>query len=69
VEICRTPDATALGVAALARIGMGEAASVEQAVGPADVESVIEPRISPAEAAQRLAAFESALQTILAASQ
>jgi glycerol kinase len=69
VEICRTPDATALGVAALARIGMGEAASVEQAVGPADVESVIEPRISPAEAAQRLAAFESALQAILAASQ
>ena len=69
VEICRTPDATALGVAALARIGTGEAASLEQAVGPASVESVIEPRISPAEAAQRLAAFESALQTILAASQ
>jgi glycerol kinase len=69
VEICRTPDATALGVAALARIGTGEAASLEQAVGPANVESVIEPRISPAEAAQRLAAFESALQTILAAAQ
>jgi glycerol kinase len=67
VEICRTPDATALGVAALARIGMGEAASMEQAAGPADVESVIEPQISPAEAAWRLAAFESALQTILAA--
>jgi glycerol kinase len=69
VEICRTPDATALGVAALARLGMGEAASVAEAVGPADVEAVIEPRISPAEAAQRLAAFESATRAILAASQ
>jgi glycerol kinase len=69
VEICRTPDATALGVAALARIGMGEAASLEQAVGPADVQAVIWPRIGADEAAQRLTAFESALQAILAASQ
>jgi glycerol kinase len=67
VEVCRTPDATALGVAALARIGMGEAASVEQAVGPAEVESVIEPRIGPDEAAERLAAFETGLRRILAA--
>ena len=69
VEVCRTPDATALGVAALARIGMGEAASLAEAVGPADVESVIEPRIGPAEAAQRLASFESGLRAILAATQ
>jgi glycerol kinase len=68
VEVCRTPDATALGVAALARLGTGDAATAEEAVGPADVQSVIEPRIGPAEAAERLAAFESGLQAVLAAS-
>ena len=67
VEVCRTADATALGVAALARIGAGEAVSLEDAVGPVDVESVIEPRISADEAAERLAAFTSAQQAILAA--
>jgi glycerol kinase len=67
VEVCRTPDATALGVAALARIGMGEAASVEEAVGLPELEAVIEPRISAAEAAERLAAFGSCIQAILAA--
>ncbi len=67
VEICRTPDATALGVAALARIGMGEAGSLQEAVGPPDVQAVIEPRISAAQAAERLAAFSLSLQAILAA--
>ena len=43
VLICRTPDATALGVAALARLGLGEAASVAEALGPAEVEMVVEP--------------------------
>jgi len=69
VEVCRTPDATALGVAALARIGTGDAATADEAVGPADVQAVIEPRIGPAEAAGRLAAFESRLQAVLAASR
>ena len=68
VEVCGTPDATALGVAALARIGTGDAATADEAVGPADVQAVIEPRIGPAEAAERLAAFESRLQAVLAAS-
>jgi glycerol kinase len=67
VEVCRSADATALGVAALARIGAGGAVSLEDAVGPAVVESVIEPRISADEAAERLAAFTSAQQAILAA--
>jgi len=67
VEVCRTADATALGVAALARIGAGEAVSLEDAVGPVEVESVVEPRISADEAAERLAAFTSAQQAILAA--
>jgi glycerol kinase len=67
VEICRTPDATALGVAALARIGMGAAGSLQEAVGPPDVQAVIEPQMSAAQAAGRLAAFSSSLQAILAA--
>jgi glycerol kinase len=68
VEVSGAADATALGVAALARVGVGEAASLDEAVGPGDVESVVEPRISAEEAAERLAAFESAQQAILAAS-
>jgi glycerol kinase len=68
VEVCRTPDATALGVAALARIGTGDAATADEAVGPAGVQAVIEPRIGPAEAAERLVTFESRLQAVLAAS-
>jgi glycerol kinase len=67
VEICLTPDATALGVAALARIGMGGAGSLQEAVGPPDVQAVIEPQMSAAQAAGRLAAFSSSLQAILAA--
>jgi glycerol kinase len=67
VEVCRVPDATALGVAALARIGTGQAAGPEQAVGPADVQAVIEPRIGADEAADRMARFEAALAAILAA--
>jgi glycerol kinase len=69
VEVCPAPDATALGVAALARLGTGEAASLAEAVGPAAVQTVIEPRIGAAEAAERLAAFDTGLQAVLAASR
>jgi glycerol kinase len=65
VEVCRTPDATALGVAALARMGVGEAADLDAATRPTDVESVIEPRIGAAEAAERLAVFAAALESVL----
>jgi glycerol kinase len=68
VEVCRTPDATALGVAALARLGTGEAATLDEAVGPLDAAAVIEPRIGPDEAAERLAVFNTALQAALASS-
>src|ERR1700689_4250315 len=67
VEVCRTPDATALGVAALARIGMGETASLDEAGGPADVESVVQPQVSAAQAAERRTAFETAQRAMLAA--
>jgi glycerol kinase len=69
VEVCRTPDATALGVAALASIGLGQAAGPEQAVGPAEVEAVIEPRIGADEAAERMAGFARAQQATLAAAR
>jgi glycerol kinase len=61
VEVCRVPDATALGVAALARVGLDAAVSLPDAVGPADVERVVEPQMSADEAAHRLAQFEAAL--------
>jgi glycerol kinase len=67
VEVCRTPDATALGAAALASLGIGQAADLREAVGPVPVDSVIEPRISADEAAERLAAFESAVQATITA--
>jgi glycerol kinase len=68
VEVCRTSDATALGVAALARLGTGQAANIDEAVGPADVDSVVEPAIGPDQAAERLAAFEAGLHAVLAVS-
>ena len=66
VEVRRTPDATALGVAALARLGMADAASLDEAVGPAEVESVVQPQISATQAAERLAAFDTVLRAVLA---
>jgi glycerol kinase len=64
VEVCRVPDATALGVAALARLGLGDATSLADAVGPADVQQVVTPRMSADEAAQRLAQFEKAMTIV-----
>jgi len=55
-------DATALGVAALARLGTGEAGSAGEALGPAEVEEVVEPSITADEAAERLVAFRSAVE-------
>lgn len=69
VEVCRVPDATALGVAALALLGMDSAASLAEAVGPADVERVVEPQMSPDEAAHRLAQFEAALNVVAGPAQ
>lgn len=67
VEVCGSADATALGVAALARLGMGQAASLAEAAGPAEAAEVIEPVITATEAEQRLAAFDSDLRRSLAA--
>ena len=66
VLICRSADATALGVAALARLGTGEAASAAEALGAAEVEAVVEPSITADQAAERVSVFRSALDLTLA---
>jgi glycerol kinase len=66
VLVHRSPDATALGVAALARLGAGETASVAEAVGPTEREAIVEPAITADEAAERIVAFRSALPLALA---
>ena len=62
VRLSRSADATALGVAALARLGAGGAASAAEALGPADVETIVEPAITADDSAERMAAFRSAVQ-------
>jgi len=66
VLVYRSADATALGVAALARLGAGDVHSAAEAVGPAEVESTVDPAITADEAAERLVAFRSALPLALA---
>ena len=66
VLICRSPDATALGVAALARLGTGDAASAGEALGAAEAEAIVEPSITADQAAERLSVFRSALDLTLA---
>ncbi len=66
VQVCRSPDATALGVAALARLGVGAAGSVAEAVGPAELEMTVDPSIPPDEAAERAVVFRAAVDTSLA---
>jgi glycerol kinase len=66
VVLSRSVDATALGVAALARLGVGEAGSVGEALGPAGAEEIVEPAITADEAAERLVAFRSAVGLTLA---
>ena len=66
VEVYETPDATALGVAALARLGIGACDDLAAAVGPSRIATVVEPKMNPDEAAERLATFDAALGQIIA---
>ena len=66
VLVCRSADATALGMAALARLGLGDAASAAEALGAAEVEAVVEPSITADQAAERALVFRSALDITLA---
>ena len=69
VEVSDTPHATALGVAALARLGIGDSDSLDAAVGPVRPQKMVEPRMSPDEAADRLAAFDAAVSSVIAAAR
>jgi len=61
-----SPDATALGVAALARLGLGEASSAGQAPGAVEVEATVDPSITADQAAERISAFRAAVDLTLA---
>jgi glycerol kinase len=64
VERYPSPDATALGVAALARLGTGAAASVREAVGAWTPAAVFEPAMAADEAAERLARYAAAAEAL-----
>jgi glycerol kinase len=61
VEVFSSPDATALGVAALARVGLDAALSLPDAVGACAPSAVYEPSIGADEAGQRRAWFAEAV--------
>ena len=54
IEVYASPDATALGVAAFARLGSGAATSAADAVGTWEPAAVYEPQIAADVAAERL---------------
>jgi glycerol kinase len=64
VELYPSPDATALGVGAFARLGSGSASTAAEAVGEWSPVAVFEPRLDPAEAAERLARWEAAARAL-----
>ncbi len=64
VECYPTPDATAHGVAALARLGAGAASSPEQAVGSWSPAAVYEPLMAADEAHERLERWRAAAATV-----
>ncbi|MBN9611751.1 MAG: carbohydrate kinase [Actinobacteria bacterium] len=62
VEVYATPDATALGAAAFARLGLGWADNAADAIaGAAERKTVYEPQCSSEEAAERVARWRSAV--------
>ncbi|WP_427924115.1 FGGY family carbohydrate kinase [Streptomyces sp. cg40] len=65
VEVSVLPDATALGVGALARLGAEPGLSLADALPDAKPSAVYEPRIGPDHAAERLAAFRSEVTALL----
>ena len=65
VEVYASPHATALGVAALARLGTGVAADVHDAVGSWTPAAVYEPRVGADEAETRLHRWRAAAEAVL----
>ena len=66
VEVYPSPHATALGVAALARLGAGGARTATDAVGSWSPSAVYEPRISRDEAEERLQRWRQAAEAVIA---
>lgn len=64
VERYPSPDATALGLAALARLGAGEAGSPEEAIGAWTPAAVFEPRMAADEATEHLARYAAAAEAL-----
>lgn len=65
VEVSALPDATALGIGAVARLGLDPGLPIRHAVPEWKPAAVYEPRIGADEAAERLAGFRAAVQTLL----
>jgi glycerol kinase len=65
VERYPSPDATALGIAAFARIGAGGAGSPQEAVGSWEPAAVFEPTMGAEEAAHRLEGFQAAARALI----
>ncbi|MFJ7152429.1 FGGY family carbohydrate kinase [Streptomyces sp. NPDC100445] len=65
VEVSALPDATALGAAALARLGADPALRVEDALPDWKPATVYEPRVPADRAAERRARFRTAVATLL----
>ncbi|MFI6934957.1 FGGY family carbohydrate kinase [Streptomyces sp. NPDC050287] len=65
VEVSALPDATALGVGALARLGTEPGMTVAEALPDWKPAAVYEPRISADAAAERLAGFRAAVAALL----
>ncbi|MEU3654228.1 FGGY family carbohydrate kinase [Streptomyces sp. NPDC032161] len=65
VEVSALPDVTALGAAAVARLGLDPGLPLRQAVPEWKPAAVYEPRIGADEAAERLAGFRAAVRTLL----
>ncbi|MGW0121192.1 FGGY family carbohydrate kinase [Streptomyces sp. NPDC003327] len=65
VEVAASPDATALGVGAVARLGRRPGLAVHEAVPEWKPSAVYEPMITPDEAAERLARFRTAVDALV----
>ncbi len=65
VEVSALPDVTALGVGAVARLGMDAALTTDQVVPAWRPSAVYEPRISASQAAERLGRFRGEVAALL----
>ncbi|MFD3542365.1 FGGY family carbohydrate kinase [Streptomyces sp. NPDC058662] len=65
VEVSALPDATALGVAAVARLGLDPSLTVHEAVPAWKPSAVYEPKAGDGEAAERRARFRTAVSALI----